>query len=301
MSNRDCALSNSRPCSVRSSSTTKVTEAVRASSFMSGTMVNRFTCRENSLGRQAVSSLVVAVALVASVRPALAANPPQPVAAEHGMVVAAHRIAAQVGVDILKAGGNAVDAAVAVGYALAVVYPEAGNIGGGGFMTLRLASGRETFLDFRERAPLAATANMYLDAKGDVIKGLSTDGYLSVGVPGTVMGLETARERWGTMTRAALLAPAITLAAKGFVLTEGDTGLTEAGDYLRGHPDLAKHFLKPDGSTYAPGDRLSQPELAATLRLIAHNGIPAFYRGPIADAIVAASAANHGILAKADF
>ena len=111
-----------------------------------------------------------------------------PVAAENGMVVSAQHLATQVGVDVLKRGGNAVDAAVAVGYALAVVYPAAGNLGGGGFMTVQLADGRKTFLDFREKAPLAATANMYLDKDGNVIKGLSTTGHLAVGVPGTVSG-----------------------------------------------------------------------------------------------------------------
>src|SRR5947209_18157155 len=116
-----------------------------------------------------------------------------PVAAEHGMVVTAQHLATDVGVDVLRRGGNAVDAAVAVGYALAVVYPAAGNLGGGGFMTLQLADGRKTFLDFREKAPLAATANMYLDSAGNVIKGASTKGHLAVAVPGSVAGMEYAR------------------------------------------------------------------------------------------------------------
>ncbi|MGI4935429.1 MAG: gamma-glutamyltransferase, partial [Janthinobacterium lividum] len=141
-----------------------------------------------------------------------------PVAAEHGMVVTAQHLATQVGVDVLKRGGNAVDAAVAVGYALAVVYPAAGNLGGGGFMTIQLADGRKTFLDFREKAPLAATANMYLDKDGNVIKGLSTNGYLAAGIPGSVSGLEFAREKYGSMDREALLTPAIRLAENGFVL-----------------------------------------------------------------------------------
>ena len=119
-----------------------------------------------------------------------------PVAAEHGMVVTAQHLASEVGVNVLKKGGNAIDAAVAVGYALAVVYPAAGNLGGGGFMTVQLADGRKTFLDFREKAPLAASANMYLDADGNVVKGLSTTGHLAVGVPGTVAGLELALSRY---------------------------------------------------------------------------------------------------------
>ena len=130
---------------------------------------------------------LLAAALVLACVAAQAASQ-APVAAENGMVVTAQHLATRVGVDVLKAGGNAIDAAVAVGYALAVVYPAAGNLGGGGFMTLQLADGRKTFLDFREKAPLAATANMYLDKEGNVIKGLSTNGHLAVGVPGTVSG-----------------------------------------------------------------------------------------------------------------
>src|SRR5512135_3563033 len=141
----------------------------------------------------------------------------RPVAAENGMVVTAQHLATGVGVDILKRGGNAVDAAIAVGYALAVVYPAAGNLGGGGFMTIRFADGRRTFLDFRETAPRAASRDMYLDKDGKIVEGLSTVGWLAVGVPGTVSGLEYARKKYGTMTRAALIDPAIDLAADGFV------------------------------------------------------------------------------------
>src|SRR5678810_926493 len=122
-----------------------------------------------------------------------------PAAAPHGMVVTAQAQATRIGVDVLKQNGNAIDAAVAVGYALAVVYPAAGNLGGGGFITLQLADGRKTFFDFREKAPLAATANMYLDAAGNVIKGSTTTGHLAVGVPGTVSGLEVALAKYGTM------------------------------------------------------------------------------------------------------
>jgi len=143
------------------------------------------------------------------------------------MVVTAQHLATKVGVQVLKKGGNSVDAAVAVAYALAVVYPAAGNLGGGGFMTLKLSNGLETFLDFREAAPLGATANMYLNEEGQVIKNLSTRGHLAVGVPGTVSGLEYARKKYGTMTRQALLEPAITLAKKGFVLESGDVDMLE--------------------------------------------------------------------------
>lgn len=224
-----------------------------------------------------------------------------PVGGEHGMVVTAQRIASQVGVDILKSGGNAVDAAVAVGYALAVVYPVAGNLGGGGFMTLRLADGHETFLDFRERAPLAAKPDMYLGKDGNPVPGLSIDGWLSVGVPGTVAGLEYARQHWGTMSRSALLAPAIRLAEQGFVLGDDDTEIVDEAELLRAHPDLAAQFMKGGTVPFAPGDRLVQKRLARSLRLIALQGATAFYRGPIADAILAASARGHGILARADF
>src|SRR5215475_3839023 len=149
----------------------------------------------------------------------------RPVAAEKGMVVSAQHLATEVGVDILKHGGNAIDAAVAVGYALAVVYPAAGNLGGGGFMTIWFADGRKTFLDFREKAPRAARRDMYLDKEGNVIKGQTTIGWLAVGVPGTVSGLEYAREKYGTMTRASLIEPSIELADNGFVLDQGDVDM----------------------------------------------------------------------------
>src|SRR6478735_5267640 len=164
-----------------------------------------------------------------------------PVSAEHGMVVTAQQYATRIGVDVLKQGGNAVDAAVAVGYALAVVYPAAGNLGGGGFVTLRLADGRKTFIDFRETAPLAATANMYLDASGNVVPNLSSRGHLAVGVPGTVAGLEYLREKYGTVPRARLIAPAIKLAAQGFVLEQGDVDLLREGtvDFRKDAPSAA--------------------------------------------------------------
>ena len=146
------------------------------------------------------------------------ANSPPPVEAEHGMAVSSEHYASQVGADILKAGGNAIDAAIAIGYALAVVHPCCGNIGGGGFATIHLASGKDTFIDFREKAPAAATENMYLDAKGNVIPNLSLFGYKAVGVPGSVMGFEKLRTEYGTMSREQLIAPAIKLAQDGIIL-----------------------------------------------------------------------------------
>jgi len=191
-----------------------------------------------------------------------------PVAAENGMVVTAQHLATRVGVDVLKDGGNAVDAAVAVGYALAVVYPAAGNLGGGGFMTIQLADGRKTFLDFREKAPLAATANMYLDKDGNVVKGASTNGHLAVGVPGTVSGMELALARYGTMKRAALIAPAIRYAQEGFVLDQGDIDMlaTATADF-RKDAATGSIFLN-QGEPFAPGQKLVQKDLAATLKLV---------------------------------
>ncbi|MDE2300002.1 MAG: gamma-glutamyltransferase, partial [Burkholderiales bacterium] len=201
----------------------------------------------------AVHALLACALAIASL--AARAASPVPVAAEHGMVVTAQHLATHVGVDVLKDGGNAIDAAVAVGYALAVVYPAAGNLGGGGFMTLQLANGRKSFLDFREKAPLAASADMYLDAAGNVIPGASTRGQLAVGVPGTVAGLELARTKYGTMTRAALIAPAIALARDGYVLSRADADILDGKRFAK-DPVAVKIFLRPDGTRFEPGDRI---------------------------------------------
>ncbi len=250
---------------------------------------------------KSIALLAAASLAITPLAPALAASP-APVEAEHGMVVTAQHLATDVGVDVLKNGGNAVDAAVAVGYALAVVYPTAGNIGGGGFMTIRMKDGNSTFLDFRERAPAAATKTMYLDAKGDIVPRASLDGYLAVGVPGSVMGFETAREKYGTKSRQDLLAPAIRYAKDGFTLEQGDAASIEnSAKRLAKDEAAAKIFLKPDGKLFSPGDKLMQPELAAVLSSIADKGTDAFYKGLPADAIVKASQAKGGILAKQDF
>ncbi|MBZ9655945.1 gamma-glutamyltransferase [Phyllobacterium lublinensis] len=245
-------------------------------------------------------ALALSIGLVQA--PAVFAASPNPVKAEHGMVVTAQHLASQVGVDVLQKGGNAVDAAVAVGYALAVVYPTAGNIGGGGFMTIRLKDGKTTFLDFRERAPLGSTKTMYLDEKGNMVKGLSTDGYLAVGVPGSVLGFETARTKYGTKSREELMGPAIRFARDGFVLDQGDiTSLQGGAKKLSKDRAAAEIFLKPEGKTYAIGETLVQSDLAATLSRISEQGPDAFYKGATSDAIVKASQAGGGILAKADF
>ncbi|MEO8309928.1 MAG: gamma-glutamyltransferase [Caldimonas sp.] len=249
-----------------------------------------------SLARR-IALVVASTAFVGVVHAASVA----PVAAENGMVVTAQHLATEVGVDVLKKGGNAVDAAVAVGYALAVVYPAAGNLGGGGFMTLQLADGTKTFLDFREKAPLAATANMYLDAAGNVIKGSTTTGHLAVGVPGTVSGLEMALAKYGTMKRADLIAPAIRFAEQGFVLDQGDADMfATATEAFKVDPATTAIFLKAGGQPYVSGDRLIQKDLAATLRQIREAGAPGFYKGPVARAIVVSSSAGKGILTQAD-
>jgi gamma-glutamyltranspeptidase/glutathione hydrolase len=223
-----------------------------------------------------------------------------PVAAEKGMVVSAQHLATKVGVDILKRGGSAIDAAVAVGYALAVVYPAAGNLGGGGFMTIRFADGRKTFLDFREKAPRAARRDMYLDKDGKIIKGLSTVGWLAVGVPGTVSGLEYARKKYGTMTLAALIDPAIELAEEGFILEQGDVDMlaTATEDFTR-LASTGEIFLN-EGLPFVAGQRLVQRDLAGTLRSIRKQGVDGFYRGETGAAIVEAARTGGGIIDQED-
>jgi gamma-glutamyltranspeptidase/glutathione hydrolase len=200
--------------------------------------------------------------------------------AAHGMVVSAQHLASDVGVEVLKQGGNAVDAAVAVGYAEAVTNPCCGNIGGGGFMVIHLAKPQSNvFLNFRETAPGAASADMYLGPDGNPVRGASIDGYRAVAVPGTVLGLETALKRYGTLTRAQVLAPAIRLAREGFILTRGDTDIIDAGARrFRNDAQAAQVFLHADGSAYQPGERLIQPQLAHTLEAIARGGTDAFYK-----------------------
>lgn len=224
-----------------------------------------------------------------------------PVGAEHGMVVSAHRLASDAGVEVLKDGGNAVDAAIAVAYALAVTFPEAGNIGGGGFMTVRFADGRATFIDFRETAPAAATPTMYQDKAGKVIPLLSTRGHKAVGVPGTVAGLELARAKFGTLPRARLMASAISLARDGFVMDQGDaTFLAEGAEDFAKDPASAAIFLD-NGKPFEKGHRFVQADLGRMLQLIADKGADAFYKGEIAEKIAASSKAHGGILTKADF
>ena len=224
------------------------------------------------------------------------------VEAKNGMVVSSQHLASKVGVEILKMGGNAVDAAVAVGYAQAVVNPCCGNIGGGGFMTIHLADGSDLFLNFREKAPAASTANMYLDASGNVIKDASLYGYLAAGVPGTVLGLDTAQRKYGRLARAQVMTPAIKLAREGFVLNRADTDiLNTTVSRFKNDPEVARIFLRKDGTPLQPGDRLVQKDLARTLEAIAKNGPDAFYKGKIPQAVEAAAKKGGGLLTAADF
>ncbi len=219
----------------------------------------------------------------------------------NGLVVSSHALADAAGQAILDRGGNAVDAAVAVGYALAVVHPAAGNLGGGGFAVIRMADGRETTCDFRERAPRKSSRNMYLDSRGEVRPDASTEGYLAAGVPGTVAGLSALLERYGTLSLEELVTPALALAENGFrISARQEQTLAAAAPRLARYPTSRKYFLKPDGSSYKEGDLLVQQDLAATLRAIATGGPDAFYRGPIAALIENDMRRNGGILDKAD-
>lgn len=219
----------------------------------------------------------------------------------NGMVVSTQKIANEVGQEVLNAGGNAIDAAVAVGYMLAVVHPVAGNLGGGGFAVIHTARGEDITLDFREVAPGKATRDMYLDKNGNVIPNASTDGYLAAGVPGTVAGMSAMLEKYGTKSLSELIKPAIKYAEQGFKVTA-----RQAETFMEHAPRLSKYassrqyFLKPDGSTYKEGEILVQKDLAKTLRLIAAQGPDAFYKGEIADLIAKDMAANGGIITKDD-
>jgi len=227
---------------------------------------------------------------------------PEPVRAAHAMVVSIHHDATDAGVEVLREGGNAVDAAVAVGFALAVVYPAAGNIGGGGFMLIRpasskLAGGKARFLDYREMAPVAATADMYLDANGNVIPKMSTVGAKASGVPGTVAGLAFAERHYGRLGLAKVMAPAIRLARDGFVLTESEARSLHAS--LLAQFAESHRIFQRDGNFYAAGERFKQPDLARTLERIAANPRD-FYKGKMAKEIAAFEAQNGGNITARD-
>ena len=210
-----------------------------------------------------------------------------PVRGKHGMVASVSEIASQVGVEVMKRGGNAIDAAVAVGLALAVVWPEAGNLGGGGFMVIRLADGKTTAIDFRETAPAAAHRNVYLDERGEYIKESSLFGHKAAGVPGSVAGMAYVLEKYGTLKWAQVVAPARRLAAEGFpVWYQLEQSLKEEAQELSRYPETKRIFLR-NGQLYETGEIFRQPELAATLTRLMHNGWREFYEGKTARLIEA--------------
>jgi gamma-glutamyltranspeptidase/glutathione hydrolase len=220
-----------------------------------------------------------------------------PVQAQHAMVVSIHHHASDAGLKMLQAGGNAVDAAVATGFALAVVYPDAGNLGGGGFMMLRLANGETHFLDFREEAPLAANANMYLDSNGKIIPEASTVGYLSVGVPGTVAGLVEAQRRFGKLPLRQVMAPAIEFAAQGYVLSAEEADMLH--DPLLSRFPESRRIFQRDGNFYHAGEVFRQPELARTLTRIEQDP-GSFYHGALASELAQAIQKHGGLVSKKD-
>ncbi len=249
---------------------------------------------------------LAACTLISTLSLATAAQVPnyrqeQPVRAPHGMVVSVHHLASDAGLAMLKAGGNAVDAAVATGFALAVVHPIAGNLGGGGFMLLRTHDGHAIFLDYREQAPLAASANMYLDAKGNVRAADdpqgSIVGYRAIATPGSVAGLTYAERKYGRLGLARVMAPAIRLASEGFVLTAQEAAAMQDSDLTR-YPET-KHIFQRDGKYYKAGERFRQPELAATLRRIAANPED-FYHGKLAAQIAEAVQKGGGLITRED-
>jgi gamma-glutamyltranspeptidase / glutathione hydrolase len=239
-------------------------------------------------------SLVVATLAFAAI-PAAASV--QPVHAAHAIVVSVHTLASQVGVDIMQAGGNAVDAAVATGFALAVVHPPAGNIGGGGFMLIRMADGKTHFLDYREMAPAAATRDMYLDAQGNVIPGASEIGYKAIGVPGSVAGMVYAEQKYGRLNLKQVMAPAIQLAREGYALT-----WQEANDmhdrHLAEFPESHRIFQR-NGDYYKQGEIFRQPDLARTLQRIADKPND-FYHGALARELAAAMQKGGGLMTADD-
>ena len=227
----------------------------------------------------------------------------QRVVAQNGMVVAQEALAARVGADILEKGGDAIDAAVAVGFALAVSYPRAGNIGGGGFMVIHRADGGDTAIDYRETAPQGINAKSFLDAAGNADPQKSRESALGIGVPGTVAGLALAEEKYGSgkFSLAELIAPAIAMARDGIVVTDNaEESVSSVHARVARWPASAKIFLRTDGSALAVGDRLVQSDLADTLETIARQGPRTFYEGPVAQKIAAAVQAAGGVMTTDD-
>jgi gamma-glutamyltranspeptidase/glutathione hydrolase len=246
------------------------------------------------MSRTSIAALASLLVITATI-PTGAAR--QPVRARHGMAVAMESQAADVGVAVMQKGGNAVDAAVAMGFAMAATHPFAGNLGGGGFMLIRFADGRTTFIDFREMAPAKASRNMYLDAKGELTKE-SIEGWRSSGVPGTVRGFQMAVEKYGKKSWADNMAPAIQL-AKGFPVSYALAESMKGSRSMASDPESKRIFQK-NGAFFEPGDTLAQPELAATLERIAKNGANEFYEGETAKRFAAEMAKHGGIITEAD-
>ncbi len=222
------------------------------------------------------------------------------VQAKHGMVVSSDKLASDVGLEILKKGGNAIDAAVATGFALAVTHPQAGNIGGGGYMVIRLADGKSTSFDYREKAPGKATRDMFLDKQGHFLSSLSEHGFLSVGVPGSVAGMLAALEKYGTMSREKILAPAIRLAENGFIIGPGLASvLAEKWGLCTAFPATMKIFSHK-GRPFRKGDLLVQKDLAETLKRIQSEGAKGFYEGKTADYLVNAMKRGGGLISYED-
>jgi gamma-glutamyltranspeptidase/glutathione hydrolase len=238
------------------------------------------------------------MAVVAVFASAAAVASTQPVHAQHAIVVSVHELASQAGVEIMQAGGNAVDAAVATGFALAVVHPAAGNIGGGGFMLIRMADGKTHFLDYREKAPAAATRDMFLDAQGNVIPGASEVGYKSIGVPGSVAGMVYAEQKYGKLSIKQVMAPAIRLAREGFALTWGEARDMQRDSNLAKFPESRRIFQR-DGNYYQPGETFRQPDLTHTLERIADKPDD-FYHGTLARDLAAAMQKGGGLITADD-
>jgi gamma-glutamyltranspeptidase / glutathione hydrolase len=222
----------------------------------------------------------------------------RPVHAPHAIVVSIDELASKAGVEIMREGGNAIDAAVATGFALAVVYPQAGNLGGGGFMLLRMADGKTHFIDFREEAPAAATAGMYLDAQGNVIDGASEYGYKAIGVPGSVAGLVYAEKNYGKLTLPQVMAPAIRLARDGFALQWQEARDLREDSHLADYPESRRIFQRND-NFYKQYEIFRQPDLAHTLERIAKNPDD-FYRGAMAQELAAAIQKGGGLITVED-
>lgn len=237
--------------------------------------------------------------LLAAALAAPAAAQHLPAQGAHGAVSSAEIHASQAGIAIMKEGGNAVDAAVAVGFTLAVTHSASGNIGGGGFMLVRQADGHSYFVDFREEAPGKASPTMYQDAQGNIVKGRSLVGMLASGIPGTVAGLVSAQKRLGKLTLAEDMAPAIGLAANGFHLDTAEANGFRHARNLPLFPDSRRVFQR-DGNYYQAGDLFRQPELAATLQRIAADGADGFYKGPVAQQLAAFEKAHGGLITTAD-